>query len=36
MADRYWFDNSLADEGNRLQLLEAIADPRSIRLLTAL
>jgi SAM-dependent methyltransferase len=31
--DHYWFDNSLADEGTRLQLLEAIADPRSIRLL---
>jgi SAM-dependent methyltransferase len=31
--DRYWFDNSLSDEGNRLRLLEAIADPRSIRLL---
>jgi len=36
MADRYWFDNSLADEGNRLRLLEAIADPRSIRLLGGL
>jgi ubiquinone/menaquinone biosynthesis C-methylase UbiE len=34
--DRYWFDNSLSDEGNRLRLLEAIADPRSIRLLTGL
>jgi SAM-dependent methyltransferase len=31
--DPYWFDNSLADEANRLRLLEAIADPRSIRLL---
>ena len=31
--DRYWFDNSLSDEGNRLRLLESIADPRSIRLL---
>jgi SAM-dependent methyltransferase len=31
--DRYWFDNSLSDEGDRLRLLEAIADPRSIRLL---
>lgn len=34
--DRYWFDNSLSDEGNRLRLLETIADPRSIRLLTDL
>ena len=34
--DRYWFDNSLSDEGNRLRLLEAIADPRSIRLLSDL
>ena len=33
MEGRYWFDNSLADEGARLRLLEAIADPRSIRLL---
>ncbi len=33
MKDRYWFDNSLADEADRLRLLEAIADPRSIRLL---
>jgi ubiquinone/menaquinone biosynthesis C-methylase UbiE len=33
MEDRYWFDNSLADEGDRLRLLEEIADPRSIRLL---
>jgi SAM-dependent methyltransferase len=33
MKDRYWFDNSLADEGQRLRLLEEIADPRSIRLL---
>jgi ubiquinone/menaquinone biosynthesis C-methylase UbiE len=36
MEDRYWFDNSLADEGNRLRLLEEIADPRSIRLLSEL
>ena len=36
MEDRYWFDNSLADEGNRLRLLEAIADPRSIGLLGGL
>lgn len=36
MDDRYWFDNSLSDEGNRLRLLEAIADPRSIQLLTDL
>jgi ubiquinone/menaquinone biosynthesis C-methylase UbiE len=36
MEDRYWFDNSLADEANRLRLLEAIADPRSIRLLSDL
>ncbi len=36
MEDRYWFDNSLADEGDRLHLLEAIADPRSIRLLEGL
>ena len=36
MEDRYWFDNSLADEGDRLRLLEAIADPRSIRLLDGL
>lgn len=33
MNDRYWFDNSLSDEGSRLRLLEAVADPRSIRLL---
>jgi ubiquinone/menaquinone biosynthesis C-methylase UbiE len=33
MESRYWFDNSLADEGTRIGLLEAIADPRSIRLL---
>jgi tRNA A58 N-methylase Trm61 len=33
VEDGYWFDNSLADEGNRLRLLEGIADPRSIRLL---
>jgi len=32
----YWFDNSLADEGDRLRLLEAVADPRSIRLLDQL
>ena len=36
MHDRYWFDNSLADEGERLRLLETIADPRSIRLLSEL
>jgi len=36
MEDRYWFDNSLSDEGNRLRLLEAIADPRSVRLLSDL
>jgi SAM-dependent methyltransferase len=36
MEDRYWFENSLADEGDRLRLLETIADPRSIRLLTDL
>ena len=36
MKDRYWFDNSLADEGDRLRLLEAVADPRSIRLLDQL
>jgi SAM-dependent methyltransferase len=36
MKDRYWFDNSLADEGNRLRLLEAVADPRSTRLLDQL
>ena len=36
MNDRYWFDNSLSDERERLRLLEAIADPRSIRLLTDL
>jgi SAM-dependent methyltransferase len=36
MVDRYWFDNSLSDEGDRLRLLEAIADPRSIRLLDEL
>jgi len=35
-SDRYWFDNSLANEGDRLHLLEAIADPRSVRLLSAL
>ena len=33
MEGRYWFDNSLTEEGARLRLLEAIADPRSIRLL---
>ena len=33
---RYWFDNSLDDERIRLQLLESIADPRSIRLLEGL
>ena len=33
VEDRYWFDNSLSDEGSRLRLLETIADPRSIRLL---
>jgi SAM-dependent methyltransferase len=31
--DRYWWDNSLGDEVDRLRLLEVIADPRSIRLL---
>jgi SAM-dependent methyltransferase len=36
MKDRYWFDNSLADEASRLRLLEEIADPRSIRLLGGL
>ena len=36
MTDRYWFDNSLSDEGARLRLLEKIADPRSIALLTDL
>lgn len=36
MTDRYWFDNSLADEGARLRLLEKIADPRSISLLNDL
>jgi SAM-dependent methyltransferase len=36
MEDRYWFDNSLSDEGNRLRLLEVIADPRSIHLLRGL
>ena len=36
MEDRYWFDNSLADEEARLHLLEAIADPRSARLLDGL
>jgi SAM-dependent methyltransferase len=36
MDDRYWFDNSLSDEADRLRLLEAIADPRSIRLLREL
>lgn len=36
MKDRYWFDNSIADEGTRLRLLEAVADPRSIRLLDEL
>jgi ubiquinone/menaquinone biosynthesis C-methylase UbiE len=33
MNERYWFDNSLSDEGTRLRLLEKIADPRSISLL---
>ena len=33
MAERYPFANSPSDEGTRLRLLEAIADPRSIRLL---
>jgi precorrin-6B methylase 2 len=36
MVDGYWFDNSLSDEGDRLRLLEVIADPRSIRLLCEL
>jgi SAM-dependent methyltransferase len=36
MGDRYWFDNSLADEAVRLKLLEEIADPRSIALLNGL
>ncbi len=36
MEGRYWFDNSLSDEGARLRLLEAIADPRSIRLLAGI
>jgi ubiquinone/menaquinone biosynthesis C-methylase UbiE len=36
MGDRYWFDNSVSDEGDRLRLLESIADPRSIRLLSQL
>lgn len=36
MIDRYWFDNSLSDEGTRLRLLEKIADPRSISLLEGL
>jgi SAM-dependent methyltransferase len=36
VTDRYWFDNSLSDEGTRLRLLEKIADPRSIRLLDEL
>jgi trans-aconitate methyltransferase len=36
MDDRYWFANSSSDEGSRLRLLEAIADPRSVRLLTDL
>ena len=36
MTDRYWFDNSLSDEGTRLRLLEKIADPRSISLLNGL
>ena len=36
VSDPYWFDNSLSDEANRLRLLEAIADPRSIRLLSDL
>jgi SAM-dependent methyltransferase len=34
MGDRYWWDNSLADERDRLRLLERIGDPRSIGLLT--
>ena len=36
MTERYWFDNSLSDEGTRLRLLEKIADPRSISLLNGL
>jgi ubiquinone/menaquinone biosynthesis C-methylase UbiE len=36
VEDAYWFDNSLSDEGNRLRLLEVIADPRSTRLLDQL
>jgi hypothetical protein len=36
MEDRYWFDNSLADEEAPLRLLETSADPRSIRLLNDL
>jgi SAM-dependent methyltransferase len=36
VTERYWFDNSLSDEGTRLRLLEKIADPRSISLLNGL
>jgi len=36
MTGRYWFDNSLTNEGVRLGLLEKIADPRSIALLEEL
>jgi SAM-dependent methyltransferase len=32
VTDRYVFDNSLADESDRLKLLERIADPRSAAL----
>ncbi len=33
MTDRYWFDNALTEEAERLRLLEEIADPRSVDLL---
>ena len=33
MTDRYWWNNDLSAEGDRLRLLEAIADPRSVRIL---
>jgi SAM-dependent methyltransferase len=36
VTDRYWFANSLADEETRLRLLEKIADPRSIALISGL
>ncbi len=33
VTDRYWFNNALTEEAQRLRLLEEVADPRSIDLL---